>query len=220
MKEPEQAPVRSRRRLPAAVRKDQILDAALIEFSGNGFGAARMEDIARRAGISKGGMYAYFASKEEMFEALLTKQLLPAQFVDLYWLMSDEGSVEMRVETFIARIYDGLQNVDALATLRLLIAEGGRVPDLVHRWYEDVIQTFFDEQQAVIDKCINQGILYRSPVTENVQLIFSPVIHVTIIKITLGEQIAAEKISALLNAYKQELINQLKKPSDSSNNAA
>ena len=53
------------------MRVGQILDAALQEFSAAGYAGARMDDIAARAGLSKGGLYAHFASKEEVFEALL-----------------------------------------------------------------------------------------------------------------------------------------------------
>ena len=69
-----------RQRLPPEVRVLQILDAALVEFSERGFAAARMDDIARRCGLSKGGLYAHFAGKEEVFEALLTRSLAPPDF--------------------------------------------------------------------------------------------------------------------------------------------
>lgn len=59
------AATRARQRLPADVRNRQILDAALAVFSERGFEAARMDDIAARAGLSKGGLYAHFRSKDE-----------------------------------------------------------------------------------------------------------------------------------------------------------
>ena len=63
------------RRLPPALRVQQILDNALLEFEGHGFQAARMETIAQRSGLSKGGLYAHFDSKEQLFEALLTRSI-------------------------------------------------------------------------------------------------------------------------------------------------
>ena len=65
------------RRLPAHERRGQILDAALHEFSERGFGAARMDDIAARAGLSKGGLYAHFESKDAVFRALMQRMLMP-----------------------------------------------------------------------------------------------------------------------------------------------
>src|SRR5512140_2316913 len=58
------------RRLPGE-RPAQIIDAALDAFSENGFAAAKLDDIARRAGVSKGTIYLYFESKEELFKAVV-----------------------------------------------------------------------------------------------------------------------------------------------------
>ncbi|AIO69540.1 TetR/AcrR family transcriptional regulator [Burkholderia oklahomensis] len=74
----EAAPARPPRcRLPADVRVNQILDAALAEFSANGFTGARIDDIAARAGMSKGGVYTHFGSKDEIFDALIERSLMP-----------------------------------------------------------------------------------------------------------------------------------------------
>src|SRR3954469_24062736 len=61
----------------AGARPDEILDAALAEFTERGFEAARMEDIAKRAGISKGGVYLYFPSKTALLEALIEAKVSP-----------------------------------------------------------------------------------------------------------------------------------------------
>ncbi len=55
----------------AEARPDELLDAALDEFIARGFDAARVEDIAKRAGLSKGAVYLYFKSKEEVLRALI-----------------------------------------------------------------------------------------------------------------------------------------------------
>lgn len=73
----EAAPRAARRRLPATVRATQILDAALRVFAEKGIAASRIDDIAAVAGLSKGGIYAHFKSKEEIFEALLTRATSP-----------------------------------------------------------------------------------------------------------------------------------------------
>src|SRR5579859_4356229 len=52
-------------------RPSEILDAAVAEFAEKGFAAARMDDIASRAGVTKGTIYLYFRSKEEVFKSLI-----------------------------------------------------------------------------------------------------------------------------------------------------
>src|SRR3954470_4467084 len=61
----------------AAERRDAILAAALDEFAVQGFAAARLDDVAKRAGVAKGTIYLYFADKETLFQELIRTQLTP-----------------------------------------------------------------------------------------------------------------------------------------------
>src|SRR5579871_827659 len=61
----------------AAERRDAILAAALDEFAAQGFAAARLDDVAKRAGVAKGTIYLYFADKETLFQELIRTQLSP-----------------------------------------------------------------------------------------------------------------------------------------------
>ena len=62
------APASSRpRTLKSVARRNAILDAALDEFSARGFAAARLDDVAKRAGVAKGTIYLHFADKESLF---------------------------------------------------------------------------------------------------------------------------------------------------------
>ena len=128
-----------RQRLPPEVRVLQILDAALVEFSERGFAAARMDDIARRCGLSKGGLYAHFAGKEEVFEALLTRSLAPPDFGQMPVPGTGNG-IRPLAQWVVDKLYDSLGRPGAVATLRLLVAESARVPHLVALWKRNVVQ--------------------------------------------------------------------------------
>src|SRR5436309_9490612 len=65
------------RKIRGAERRDAILSAALDEFSTRGFEAARLDDVARRAGIAKGTIYLYFRDKESLFQELIRTMLTP-----------------------------------------------------------------------------------------------------------------------------------------------
>src|ERR1700690_2348464 len=69
--------VQSARRTKATARRDAILAAALHEFSVNGFAAARLDDVARRAGVAKGTIYVHFKDKEALFQDLIRFNLVP-----------------------------------------------------------------------------------------------------------------------------------------------
>src|SRR5262245_45808700 len=66
-----------RRAQKSAEKRDAILAAALDEFAARGFAAARLDDVAKRAGVAKGTIYLYFADKEALFEELIRAQLGP-----------------------------------------------------------------------------------------------------------------------------------------------
>ena len=58
-------------------RPEEILNAALEEFIAKGYAGTRLDDVARRAGISKGLVYVYFDTKEDLFEAVIRTFLVP-----------------------------------------------------------------------------------------------------------------------------------------------
>src|SRR5215831_2906436 len=65
------------RAVKTAARREAILAAALDEFSARGFEAARIDDVARRAGVGKGTIYLHFRDKEALFQDLVTTMLVP-----------------------------------------------------------------------------------------------------------------------------------------------
>ena len=130
----------ARRRLAPQLRIAQILDAALVEFSERGFAAATMEDIGRRCGLSKGGLYAHFPGKDVIFQALLNRSLVPPE-----WQEMPAPPIEAGTRAFAQWVVDRLYAVllerpVAVATLRLLAAERDRVQDLVGLWERNVMQ--------------------------------------------------------------------------------
>src|SRR5881392_355409 len=69
--------VNSARAQKSAARREAILAAALDEFSERGFAAARLDDVARRAGVAKGTIYLYFRDKQSLFQELVRTMLSP-----------------------------------------------------------------------------------------------------------------------------------------------
>jgi len=88
-------------------RKNQILDAALKTFSEMGFHKARMSDIADTSGLSKGSLYWYFESKDSIILNLLEKIFEP-ELKDLQALLTDNHSVEDRLDTYVDRVSEDM----------------------------------------------------------------------------------------------------------------
>ena len=161
----------------------QILDAALVEFSERGFAAARMDDIARRCGLSKGGLYAHFAGKEEVFEALLTRSLAPP---DLGEMPALAAGVRPMAQWVVNKLYDSLGRPGAVATLRLLVAESGRVPHLIELWKCNVVQPHLTLLGDILRAHAVQEGVVPSVITQEPWLALSPVVHALLSQVVLG----------------------------------
>ena len=127
---------RSRRK---ADRPAEVLEAALEQFAARGFAATRMEDIAARAGVSKGTIYLYYPSKQAVFEALVRANLLP--MLDRAEAMLAEpglpAATQMRRILGLAGQVTG--NPRLVAIPRLVLAEAGNFPELARFYRREVI---------------------------------------------------------------------------------
>jgi AcrR family transcriptional regulator len=134
-----------------------------------------MDDIARRAGLSKGGVYAHFESKDEIFEALLRMSLRPPE-VDVSVWQNGRSGREV-ITSLVEDLYRALARKDVIETLRLLIAEAPRVPDLVERWRADVIAEYEQRIGQVLNEGVRRKQLRRGIVSREVWLFVVPVLR-------------------------------------------
>ncbi len=181
------ADVPARHRLPADTRIHQILDAALEAFATDGYAATRIDDIARRAGLSKGGIYTHFKSKEDIFEALLTRALTPKP-VEVPALAPGRAvDVELLIERVIDRLYEDLGDGATRLTLRLLFSDGARVKEHVARWREAVLAPYLATIEALVRKGVVEGTLCRSVVVQQPWLLLAPAIFSALWQLALEE---------------------------------
>jgi AcrR family transcriptional regulator len=138
-----------------AQRPGEIIEAAFDAFAERGFAATRMEDIAARAGVTKGAIYFYFETKECLFEAMVThySQCILAD-ADAT-LAAAQGSNAERLQTFLEYLYGRCaQDRYGREIIRFMVSEGKAFPDLVERYYLD----FFVPAMRVISDLLAAGI--------------------------------------------------------------
>src|SRR5690606_21391149 len=128
---------RSKRR--KTQRPEEILQAALEEFIAKGYAGTRLEDVAKRAGISKGLVYVYFDTKEELFKAVVRTFLVP--HAELLRGEIDESQLpsEALLRGPVLGLMKQVVNSRVHELIRLLIAEGQRHPDLTAFYYQEVV---------------------------------------------------------------------------------
>lgn len=150
------APHRGGRALKAAARRDAILDAALDEFSARGFAAARLDDVAQRAGVAKGTIYLYFADKEALFQELVRFHLSPVFDTFEAGLASDlplRVFVDQAIEIFIREIFGTRRKL----VMRLIISEGPRFPALAEFYYREVLGPMLKAVRARLIRALDRG---------------------------------------------------------------
>ena len=141
---------------PRAARREAILAAALDEFSSQGFTAARLEDVARRAGIAKGTIYLYFRDKETLFQELVRSMLTPV--IGTVEALRDVD-VPMRTlsEHLLDIFVDQILSTRRREVIRLMIAEGRRFPKLAEFYHREVISRIFAAVRVVLERAAARG---------------------------------------------------------------
>lgn len=131
-------------------RRPQILEAATRVFTRKGFDAARMEDIAKEAHLSVGGVYWYYASKEQLILALMDA-LIDLDLHDLRSQLDAPGPVLVRLERYLQNCVPGAQHL--LPLTYELYSQAGR--QAVIRRH---LQKYFSAYQGVMEAFIRQGV--------------------------------------------------------------
>ncbi|EPE93820.1 TetR/AcrR family transcriptional regulator [Rhizobium grahamii] len=192
-----------------ALRPAQILDAAFEEFVRNGFTATRVEDIADRVGVTKGTVYVYFETKEQLFEAMISHFS-----VAFHELLDNtdrlDGSVTDRLKAILGLLYD--QIVEDRITrelLRLVISEGHRFPDLIDRHHDQFIAPIIAKIEDLMREGMSSGEFRQMPV-EFSDIVVAPILTTTILRLIFDDRRArTPNKDAFMRAYFDLLLNGL-----------
>src|ERR1700722_1995912 len=132
-------PAEARWRRRKEARPQEILDAALAGFAARGFAAARMEDIAARAGVTKGTLYLYFTSKDELFKSLVRESIgavIAARQAEADLFQGSAAELlagVLRFMGFFAR------TSDRAVLPKIMMSEAGNFPELVRFYRAEVV---------------------------------------------------------------------------------
>jgi AcrR family transcriptional regulator len=154
---PEHGQVEARWRRRKEARPKEILDAALAVFAQKGFAAARLEDIAARAGVSKGTIYLYFESKEAVFKALVQEKLASRIGGFAEMLRAYEGS-SAELLTMLLRNFGAIVSTSELVVLpKIVIAEAGNFPELARMYREEIVARGIALLGEIIERGTKRG---------------------------------------------------------------
>lgn len=151
MSTPAPSPSHQRRK---ADRPDELLDAALELFVERGFAATRVDDVAQRAGVSKGTVYLYWSSKEDLLRAVIQRFLIGPLNTGEAAVQAHRGTVPHLLRTTFADWWISVIDSRASGVFKLMLAEARNFPEIAAFYRREVVE----RGQALIRPIIERGI--------------------------------------------------------------
>jgi AcrR family transcriptional regulator len=191
-------------------RQEQILAAAFEVFAAYGFEAARLDDVARRAGVAKGTIYLYFRDKEQLFQAVV-RSLVQKPFDTVS--ESFEGTGEQLLRELMSRMYSQVvRNEKVRSILRLLIAEGGRFPQLAEIYHREIIAPWMKAVRQALLRGITGGEFRKTRAVEFPQVLAAPGVLAILWQLLHGKRHRLD-LNAYMRAHAEFVLASLRKRS-------
>jgi len=187
MTKPEKLPTVGKREQQKEARRSAIIDAALEEFTAQGFTAAKLDDVAIRAGIGKGTIYLYFDSKERLLEEVVRKNLFPNRDIAESYIAKMDGTAAEILAQHFRNIYGFMKNDKVPPLLMMILGETVRFPKLSRFFYEEMISQSQKMIRGIIQKGIESGEFRASAADIYSQLLFAPAMNGVIWNLQFGE---------------------------------
>ena len=181
--DPAAAPTRQRRK---ETHPQELLDAALALFVEKGFAATRTEQVAQRAGVSKGTLYLYYPSKEELFKAVVRQNLSGLIAEGLEAAEHFEGNTSDLLAYLMQTWWERIGNTDAGAIHKIIIAEVRNFPDIAAFYAAEVIEPAQRLFCNSVQRGIDRGEFRALPVHEVAHALIAPMIFEALHKHSIG----------------------------------
>lgn len=169
---------RWRRRKDARPR--ELLESALAVFVERGFARTRMQDVARRAGVTKGTLYLYYVSKDELFKAVVRQTVLAAVEHGEAIAAGFKGSAQDLLRELVKDYWRTVAIAGLGGIPRLVMAEAAAFPDLAKFYFEEVVRRRRRLFAGVLEKGIANGEFRPVTIDYAVRVVFAPLLYASI----------------------------------------
>lgn len=189
-------------------RPQEITEAALAAFAEKGYAATRVDEVAKRAGVSKGLLYLYFKTKEELFKSVIRSLVVPR--IDALTKIVDQS--ELSSEEFLRGPFldfaKKMPGSPISVIVRLMVAEGPKHPDLVSFYWDNVVSRGLGLIKELLDRGVRNGEFRKTAVSEQPELFIMPVVFSVIFQLLFSER--SLNTDKLIETQFELLITQLK----------
>jgi AcrR family transcriptional regulator len=138
-------------------RPREICAAALEVFAEKGFAAAKLDEIAKRAGVSKGTLYLYFADKEQLFRAVVRDSIAPNVQTITAALSAVDLPFAQIIPLLFARFAENIGKIPVGAVAKMVIGESSNFPQLARVWHDEVASKAIGAVAALVAKAQERG---------------------------------------------------------------
>ena len=167
-------------------RPQELLAAALDLFVERGFASTRLEDVAKRAGVSKGTLYLYFTNKEELFKAVVRDTIVPVLGEAEDLIAGFDGHSADLLRTFFLRWWERLGASKASGIVKLVMAESGNFPDLANFYREEVINRATVMIRSLLERAVERGEFRALDPAIMTQVLIAPMLMLIMWKHSVG----------------------------------
>lgn len=167
-------------------RPQELVSAALDLFVVRGYAATRLEDVASAAGVSKGTVYLYFASKEELFKAVVQENLLPVLAEGEAFIDTFQGTSEALLHEVLLGWWERIGESPASGLTKLLIAESGNFPDLLQYYSAEVIERYDRLFASILARGVARGDFRETEVHQTTLALVAPMLFLKMWKHSFG----------------------------------
>ncbi len=157
-------------------RPQELLAAALDLFVERGFALTRLEDVAKRAGVSKGTLYLYFENKEELFKAVVRENIVPTLGAAEQEVAQFQGSSADLLRHLMHSWWQLVGATKLSGIAKLMLSECGNFPDLAQFYEEEVIFRSDKLIHSVLQRGIVSGEFRQFDVPQLVKVIVAPIL--------------------------------------------
>jgi AcrR family transcriptional regulator len=176
------------------------LDAALVVFLAEGYTAARMDDVAARAGVAKGTIYLHFTDKEELFRSLIQEEIGPVVAGGESMAASFEGTTRDLLKRLAGILQREVLETHRADILRLVLSEAPRFPWLAEFYWREVVSKGVGLIRAVAARAVARGEFKSDTLVRFPQLIVAPML-VGVIWKALFERFEPLDSGAMIETY-------------------
>lgn len=157
-------------------RPGELLDAALDLFVEKGYAATRLDDVAARAGVSKGTLYLYYASKEDLFKAVVRQNIVPLIEAFQRDVAQSSASSAALLGEFFRQWWSSFGSTRLAGIAKLVVGEAGNFPELARFFQEEVVLPNAMLLRSIVERGMRQREFRDVDVDACIHLWMSPMV--------------------------------------------